>query len=156
MIEKLKFRGFANIDGKKIISTRRGREFISIIREDGNRLADVSATAFLEKEMRAVEKDPSKAADIWREYARNLREEIDKLKRTRPRRKLTPDPQPKGRASGYAKAPSRGGARSATSSKGAPRAAKSASKTGTYAKKGAAKGTSTGARKTTRRAPPKR
>jgi DNA topoisomerase-3 len=157
MIEKLKFRGFASIDGKKIISTRRGREFISIIREDGNRLADVSATAFLEKEMRAVEKDPSKAADIWREYARNLREEIDKLKRTRPRRKLTPDPQPKGRSSGYTKAPSRGGGRAASTSKGAPRAAKSGgAKTGTYAKKGAAKSAGTGARKTTRRAPPKR
>jgi len=152
MIEKLKFRGFAGIDGKKIISTRRGREFISIIREDGNRLADVAATAFLEKEMRAVEKDPTKAADIWREYARNLRDEIDKLKRTRPRRKLTPDPQGKGRG-GYAKATSsarRPATRSAPTGTGTAAAAKPR----TYAKKGAAK-TGT-ARKTTRKAPAKR
>lgn len=101
MIEKIKFRAFAYLEGKKIISTNRGREFISIIREDGNRLADVAATAGLEKEMRAVEKDPTLAAGIWRSYAANLREEIERLKRTSPRRKLTPDPQPK--SGGYSK-----------------------------------------------------
>lgn len=148
MIEKIKFRGFAGLDGKKIISTLRGREFISIIREDGNRLADVAATAALEKEMRAVEKEPAKAADIWREYARNLREEIEKLKRTPPRRKLTPDPQPKGKSSGYSKAPSSG--RGGRSSPAAGKA--STGKTRTYAKKGSAKSP----RKTTAKSPPKR
>jgi DNA topoisomerase-3 len=92
MIEKIKYRGFATIEGKKIISTQRGRELISIIREDGNRLADVAATAELEREMRAVEKDPKHAAKVWRDYAAGLTDEIEKLKRSPARRKLTPTP----------------------------------------------------------------
>lgn len=96
MIEKIKFRGFAKIDGKKIISILRGRELIQIIREEGNRLADIAATADLERDLREIEKDPARAATIWRDYASNLHVEMDKLKRTPPRRKLTPDPQGKG------------------------------------------------------------
>jgi len=38
-----------------LVSNRRGRELISIIRVDDNRIADVVATAELEREMRAVE-----------------------------------------------------------------------------------------------------
>lgn len=90
MIEKIKFRAFAAADGKKIISTERGRDLISIIREDGNRLADVAATAELEREMRAVEKDPQHAVKVWRDYAATLRDEIDRLKRTPAKRKLKP------------------------------------------------------------------
>lgn len=138
MIEKIKFRGFAFIEGKKIISTKRGREFVSIIREDGNRLVDVAATAALEKEMRAVEKDPTLAAGIWRVYATNLREEIEKLKSTSVRRKLTPDPQPKGGSS-------RGSS--------APAARSTGSKTGSYAKKTTA---AAGAKRPVRKAPAKR
>jgi len=38
-----------------LVSTTRGRELISIIRVDDNRIADVVATTELEHEMRAVE-----------------------------------------------------------------------------------------------------
>jgi DNA topoisomerase-3 len=129
MLEKIKYRGFALVDGKKIISTTRGRELISIIREDGNRLADVAATADLEREMRAVEKDASHAAKVWREYAGDLAEEIDKLKRSPARRKLTPSPQAgkgsgRGGSGGYSKLAAGGAKRSA----GKPQAAYGASK----------------------------
>lgn len=139
MIEKIKYRAFAANDGKRIISTLRGREFVSIIREDGNRMADVEATAMLEKEMRAVEKDPAKAADVWRAYARNLREEIDKLKNSPVRRRLTPDPQPKGRA-GHAKPAARspGGKPAAARTTGKPAAkstARAPRKTGAATKR---------------------
>jgi len=116
MIEKIKYRDFAHVEGKKIISTNRGRELISIIREDGNRLADVAATADLEREMRAVEKDPNHAVAVWKGYARLLGEEIEKLKRTPARRKLTPVPKGSGGGGGGGRATggyAKGGARKA-------------------------------------------
>lgn len=137
MIEKIKYRDFASLDGKKIISTTRGRELISIIREDGNRLADVAATAELEREMRAVEKNPQHAVTVWKGYSQLLAEEIEKLKRTPPRRKLTPSPQGRGGASTGAKSTGFRGSGSAG--------------------KGASKPNSTGARKTgAAKAPAKR
>src|SRR3546814_4008843 len=65
ILEKLKKREFAVLQGKKFLSTESARDFVKIIREDGNRLADVIATADLERELRQVEKDPSQAAAIW-------------------------------------------------------------------------------------------
>jgi len=93
IIEKLKFRDFARPEGKKIISTTRAREFVAILREEGSRLVDVVATADLERRLRQVEKDPSKMPSIWREYAQRLEEEIAILKKTPPRRKLSPCPR---------------------------------------------------------------
>src|SRR3546814_3075787 len=60
ILEKLKKREFAVLQGKKFLSTERARDFVKIIREDGNRLADVIATADLERELRQVEKDPDR------------------------------------------------------------------------------------------------
>src|SRR3546814_20341619 len=65
ILEKLKKREFAVLQGKKFLTTERARDFVKIIREDGNRLADVIATAALERELRHVEKDHSQAAAIW-------------------------------------------------------------------------------------------
>ena len=140
MMEKIKYRGFALVDGKKIISTTRGRELISIIREDGNRLADVAATAELEREMRAVEKDASHAAKVWCEYAGVLAEEIDKLKRSPARRKLTPSPQAcngsgRGGSGGYSKLAAGGAKRSAGKPKSAYGASKAPAKKRAPAKK---------------------
>lgn len=90
IIEKLKFRDFARIEGKKIISTERARVFVAILREESSRLVDVAATADLEKRLREVEKDPAKIPDIWREYIRGLRSDIESLKGKRASRKLPP------------------------------------------------------------------
>lgn len=141
MIEKIKYRGFASLDGKKIISTTRGRDLISIIREDGNRLADVAATAELEREMRAVEKNPQHAVSVWKGYSQLLAEEIEKLKRTPARRKLTPSPQGGGGASSsgsYKKSGNTSGSRKtpATKSTGAR---KSTPRKGAAAKKSPSK-----------------
>src|SRR3546814_2225595 len=88
ILEKLKKREFAVLQGKKFLSTERARDFVKIIREDGNRLADVIATADLERELRQVEKDPSQAAAIWGRFTAQLREEIAKLKAGPAPRKL--------------------------------------------------------------------
>lgn len=93
IIEKLKYRDFARANGKKIISTERARDFISIIREDGGRLADVQATADLERHLREVEKDPSKMPGIWHGYVKQLRQEIADMKLNPPKRKLMPSPR---------------------------------------------------------------
>jgi len=98
-----------------LISTTRGRKLISIIRVDDNRIADVAATAKLEREMRAVEKGASHAANVWRKYAGILNDEIDKLKRVPAQRKLTPSQQGSknsapGKSSRYSK-PAAGGTR---------------------------------------------
>ena len=93
ILEKLKKREFAVLQGKKFLSTERAREFIKIIREDGNRLADVIATADLERELRQVEKDPSQAAAIWGRFTAQLRDEIAKLKAGPAPRKLPPNPR---------------------------------------------------------------
>lgn len=96
ILEKLKKREFAVLQGKKFLSTERAREFVKIIREDGNRLADVIATADLERELRQVEKDPSQAAAIWGRFTAQLRDEIAKLKAGPPPRKLPPNPRSSG------------------------------------------------------------
>jgi len=93
IIEKLKYRDFARMNGKKIISTDRARDFILIIREDGGRLADVQATADLERHLREVEKDPSKMPGIWHGYVKQLRQEIADMKSRPPKRKLAPCPR---------------------------------------------------------------
>lgn len=108
IIEKLKFRMFIQTEGKKIISTPRARDFVSIIREDGNRLVDIMATAALEKSMREVEKNPALAADVWRAYAKGLRDDVERLKAGPKPRMLMEDPNPRtsysaGRSSSPAK-----------------------------------------------------
>ncbi|AXK43771.1 DNA topoisomerase III [Erythrobacter aureus] len=115
ILEKLKKRTFAVLKGKKFLSTPRAREFIKIIREDGNRLADVVATANLERELREIEKDPSSALRIWTRYTQTLVGEISQLKAGPAPRKLTPAPR-KGRGGSPAKgkgkrkyAPAKGG-----------------------------------------------
>lgn len=90
IIEKIKFRSFVRTEGKKIISTQRGREFIAILRADGNRLADPLATADLERQLRAVEKDPALAGPLWHKIVEAMRDEIARLKRGPAPRKLTP------------------------------------------------------------------
>lgn len=108
ILEKLKMRGFAVVQGKKFLSTPRAREFISIIRGDGNRLADVIATADLERELRAIEKDPSQAMAIWTRYTATLQSEISKLMAGPAPRRLTPMPRnaaPAGRSSGRGSGP---------------------------------------------------
>ena len=119
IIEKLKFRDFARLDGKKLISTERARAFVSILREESSRLVDVIATADLEKRLREVEKDPSTMPSIWHEYVRNLRQDIDALRNRPASRKLPSSPNSgsggttkrrksssgKGGKSGYSKAP---------------------------------------------------
>src|SRR3546814_11542555 len=100
ILEKLKKREFAVLQGKKFLSTERARDFVKIIREDGNRLADVIATADLERELRQVEKDPSQAAAIWGRFTAQLREEIAKLQAGPAPRKLTTNPRSSGRYSG--------------------------------------------------------
>lgn len=96
IIEKLKYRDFARIEGKKIISTQRARDFVDILRSESSRLVDVVATADLERRLREVEKDPSTMPDIWREYVRSLRHEIEVLRRTPVRRKLPASPKASG------------------------------------------------------------
>lgn len=96
IIEKLKYRDFARIEGKKIISTQRARDFVDILRSESSRLVDVVATADLERRLREVEKDPSTMPDIWREYVRSLRQEIEVLRRTPVRRKLPASPKTSG------------------------------------------------------------
>lgn len=131
IIEKLKFRAFVRSEGKKIISTPRARDFVSIIRADGNRLVDIMATAALEKSMREVEKNPQLAADVWRSYAKGLREDIERLKTGPSPRLLMEDPNPKSTSYGGGKSSGTGSrTKSATGSK--PR-------TGGGARSGAAK-----------------
>lgn len=125
IIEKLKLREFAVLQGKKILSTPRAREFISIIREDGNRLADVVATANLERELRQIEKDPRSAVSIWNRYTQHLRTEIAALMAGKPPRKLSPCPRTSNRSSG-AGARS-GGSSFNTGSRRAPTGSKSRS-----------------------------
>ncbi|MDV3203212.1 MAG: DNA topoisomerase [Sweet potato little leaf phytoplasma] len=93
IIEKLAFRHFTETSGKRLMSTRRGRELIAVIRADGNRLADVLATADLERELKAIEKNPGSAIEIWNRYTRELEDEMARLKRGPAPRKLTPMPR---------------------------------------------------------------
>lgn len=103
IIKKLKLREFLRNQGKKLISSQRAREFMAIIRNDRNRLADVLATADLERELRLVEKDPAKGLDIWKRYASELHHEINRLVSGPIPRKLSPNPRnapSNGRAAG--------------------------------------------------------
>jgi DNA topoisomerase-3 len=93
IVKKLKMREFLMNKGKKLLSTPRAREFISIIRADGNKLADVIATANLERELREVEKDPSRAMPIWKAFTDQLRSEIARLRAGPKPRKLSPAPK---------------------------------------------------------------
>ncbi len=93
IIEKLAFRYFTTTSGKRLMSTLRGRELVAVIRSDGNRLADVMATADLERELKAIEKNPSSAIEIWNRYTRELEEEMARLKRGPAPRKLTAMPR---------------------------------------------------------------
>jgi DNA topoisomerase-3 len=125
IIEKLKYRDFARIEGKKIISTQRARDFVDILRSESSRLVDVVATADLERRLREVEKDPSKMPEIWREYVRSLRDEIEVLRRTPVRRKLPASPKgPSG--SGRRKSPGK----ASSTSKGAAKRSSAGSKRG--------------------------
>ena len=90
IIKRLKERMFLKNEGRYIISTQRGREFMAIIRRDGNKLADVVATANLERELRMIEKDPAKAQQIWLSFCAQLRGEIDRLIKGPAPGKLTP------------------------------------------------------------------
>lgn len=136
IIEKLKFRNFIKIEGKKVISTLRARDFVSIIRADGNRLVDIMATAALEKSMREVEKNPALAADVWKSYARGLREDIERLKSGPAPRMLMEDPNPRNTSYGGGKSsPSRNAPRTGSRSNGSAKAAKPRS---TGARKGGA------------------
>jgi DNA topoisomerase-3 len=139
IIEKLASRYFTETSGKRLMSTGRGRELIGVIRTDGNRLADVLATAELERELRAIEKDPAAAIDIWNRYTRDLENEMARLKRGPAPRKLTALPRREGgrtaaagaargprkaatpRASATRKAPAKAGARRAPARKASPR-----------------------------------
>lgn len=116
IIEKLKMRDFARLDGKKIISTDRARVFVSILREESSRLVDVAATADLERRLRAVEKDPTTIPDIWKEYIKGLRQDIEILKNRRPSRKLPASAAPAQNSSGSK--PGRGKSKTSTRSKG--------------------------------------
>ena len=93
ILEKLKKRDFATLKGKKFLSTPRAREFMAIIRADQNRLADVIATADLERELRQIEKDPATALPIWQRYTQTLHNEIMSLKSGPAPRKLSPAPR---------------------------------------------------------------
>lgn len=99
VIKKIASRHFTETSGKRLISTRRGRELISVIRSDGNRLADVIATADLERELRAIEKNPGSAVEIWKRYARDLENDMARVKRGPAPRKLTAMPRSSGGAS---------------------------------------------------------
>lgn len=94
IVKKLKMREFLVNKGKKLLSTPRAREFMRIIRADGNKLADVVATANLERELREVEKDPSRALPIWERFTKELRSEIARLRAGPPPRKMSPAPRP--------------------------------------------------------------
>ncbi len=118
ILEKLKRRDFAILQGKKFLSTPRAREFIKIIRDDGNRLADVIATADLERELRLVEKDPAQAVAIWGRFTAQLREEIARLKRGPAPRKLTPNPKSSAPNGAGRSSKSGAGGKSYASSKG--------------------------------------
>ena len=121
VIEKIKFRFFAKAEGKRFMSTLRGRELIQVIRADGNRLADVLATAELERELRAVEKDPSKALPIWDRYTRSLEADIARLRSGPAPRKLTAMPRKENRGTYSSARPARGAAARPATAKAAPR-----------------------------------
>ena len=109
IIKKLKMREFIVVSKKKLLSTPRARELLSIIRADGNRLCDVLATADLERELRSIEKDPANAQSVWKKYLGGLSAEMARLKQGRAPRKLTPVAT---RPSGYGKKSGKaGGAR---------------------------------------------
>jgi DNA topoisomerase-3 len=143
IIEKLKFRAFVKVQGKKIISTARARDFVAIIRADGNRLVDVMATAALEKDMRAVEKNPNLAKDVWLSYVRGLREDIERLKRGPAPRQLMQDPdyQPGGSANYQS-------AKSTSKSAGAGRSYSKTKSSGTAKSSGRSKASSKGGART--------
>ena len=112
IVKKLKFREFLVNKGKKLLSTPRAKDFIGLIRADGNRLADVVATANLERELREVEKDPSKAVPIWQRYKSQLGSEIARLMAAPAPRRMTPIANRKAPA-GATKGGQAGGARRA-------------------------------------------
>jgi len=134
VIKKLAFRLFTETSGKRLVSTRRGRELIAVIRHDGNRLADVIATADLERELQAIEKNQASAMNVWNRYVGELEDEMARVKRGPAPRKLTAMPRTDRRAT--AKSSSRGSYRgsarpgsSTTSSSPSSPARKTTSKT---------------------------
>lgn len=119
IIEKLKMRDFARLDGKKIISTERARDFVAILREESSRLVDVAATADLERRLRAVEKEPSTMPAIWRQYVDELNRDIAALRRRPPSRKLAPCPRDGGSSRKHG-GPAKGKGRKRSAAPGKP------------------------------------
>lgn len=122
IIKKLAFRLFTKTEGKRLLSTLRGRELIAVIRADGGKLANVAATAELERELRAIENDSTTAVTIWNRYTRDLEEDMARLKRGPAPRQLTPMPRQKTRpgppaASGAQTTSRSAGGRSSTSTR---------------------------------------
>lgn len=114
IVKKLKERAFLKSEGRYIVSTQRAREFMGIIRLDGNKLADVVATANLERELRMIEKDPAQAQQIWQRYCTQLRAEMARLIDGPAPGKLTPIQESKfspggGKSSGKGGTFSKGG-----------------------------------------------
>lgn len=128
IIEKIKSRLYVSADGTKLISTLRGREFIAVLRKDGNRLADVMATVDLERELREIEKDPSKALDIWNRYTATIRSEMERLRSGPAPRRMTPCPRKSKDAPRGSGAGSHRGRPSSSSSTAAKQPAKVAAK----------------------------
>ncbi|MFZ3481905.1 DNA topoisomerase [Sphingomonas sp. 3-13AW] len=130
IIEKLAWRHFTETSGKRLMSTRRGRELVAVIRADGNRLVDVIATADLERELRAIEKNPATAIEIWHRFTKELEDEMERLKRGPAPRKLTALPRGEGRSSSRAasRQPSRSGGSRSSAAPASPR--KSPAKSG--------------------------
>lgn len=80
IIETLKDRRFVVASGKKILSTIRGRELIAHMKRENNALADPMMTANLEKMLKEIEKDPSKALPLWNGFLARVEGDFNRLK----------------------------------------------------------------------------
>ena len=89
IIETLKDRRFVVASGKKILSTIRGRELIGHMKREGNPLADPMMTADLEKMLKDIEENPTKALPLWRGFLAKVEGDFKRLKSLRWGNKLS-------------------------------------------------------------------
>ena len=83
IIEVLKTRKFVVAQGKKILSTHRGRELVGHMQRESNALADPLMTAELERVLKEVEDDPVNARRVWADFVVRVGNDFDRLTRLR-------------------------------------------------------------------------
>ena len=81
IIEVLKNRKFVVSQGKKILSTHRGRELVGHMQREANALADPLMTAELERVLKEVEDNPVNAKRVWTDFVTRVASDFNRLTR---------------------------------------------------------------------------